>query len=177
MWPLDVHYRILLGSSVHQLFFDPMYYHSAQLLPQQYHLPRSRCLGRLATTPWGCETEPVPEGTGAEHRLRQASTCMPRVRRHSPTGTHVAYAIGDIKIAGNFCLIALSYRNQKQGTIRNHPVNNKSSKNQHTFQLRQRHIQAANMLPPFHNGFGTRGAVTGTWLNNQSSHTTRRALS
>ncbi|GFS69530.1 hypothetical protein NPIL_584391, partial [Nephila pilipes] len=31
MWPLDVHYGILLGSSMRQLFFDPLYYHSAQL--------------------------------------------------------------------------------------------------------------------------------------------------
>ncbi|GFS53471.1 hypothetical protein NPIL_44511 [Nephila pilipes] len=31
MWPLDVHYGILLGSSVRQLFFDPLYSHSAQI--------------------------------------------------------------------------------------------------------------------------------------------------
>ncbi|GFU42228.1 hypothetical protein NPIL_350291 [Nephila pilipes] len=30
MWPLNVHYGILLASSVRHLFFDTLYYHSAQ---------------------------------------------------------------------------------------------------------------------------------------------------
>ncbi|GFS78520.1 hypothetical protein NPIL_356791, partial [Nephila pilipes] len=63
----------------------------------------------------------------------------------------------------------------KSGTIQKIIYN---QKNQHTFQLSgETNFQAANMLPPFPpNGFGTRGAVTGTQPNHQVHTPTRRAL-
>ncbi|GFT18220.1 hypothetical protein NPIL_653211 [Nephila pilipes] len=66
MWPLDVHYGILLGSSVRQLFFDPLYYHSAQLYLNEPTFQVAQVVSAVGYNSMGVvRPSPVPEGTGA----------------------------------------------------------------------------------------------------------------
>ncbi|GFT59661.1 hypothetical protein NPIL_132121 [Nephila pilipes] len=119
MWPLDVHYGILLGSSVRQLFFDPLYYHSAQLYLNEPTFRVAQVVSAVGYNSIGVvRPSPVPEGTGAGQSWTGQhlhATC--RGRHSPPRNPCVAYAIGDIKNCGKLCLVALSYRNQKSGTI------------------------------------------------------------
>ncbi|GFT59670.1 hypothetical protein NPIL_132181 [Nephila pilipes] len=86
MWPLDVHY----GSCwVHQCVSSSLT-HCISLsaaLPQRATFRVAQVVSAVATTPWGSETEPCPEGTGAGQSWRQhLATC----RRHSPRNPCVA---------------------------------------------------------------------------------------
>ncbi|GFT95442.1 hypothetical protein NPIL_484351, partial [Nephila pilipes] len=66
MWPLDVHYGILLGSSVRQLFFDPLYYHSAQLYLNEPTFRVAQVVSAVGYNSMGVvRPSPVPEGAGA----------------------------------------------------------------------------------------------------------------
>ncbi|GFS98196.1 hypothetical protein NPIL_236551 [Nephila pilipes] len=84
MWPLDVHYGILLGSSIKSSSsLTSVLPLSAAYLNDP---PSSRGLSqRSATTPWGDETEPCSERQEPGKLGTKASTCMPRVGAAFPT--------------------------------------------------------------------------------------------
>ncbi|GFU37048.1 hypothetical protein NPIL_591421 [Nephila pilipes] len=64
MWPLDVHYGILLGSSVRLLFFDPLYYHSAQLYLNQPTFRVTQVVSAVGYNSMSVvRPSPLPEGS------------------------------------------------------------------------------------------------------------------
>ncbi|GFU07247.1 hypothetical protein NPIL_34301 [Nephila pilipes] len=86
MWPLDVHYGILLGSSVRQLFFDPLYYHSAQLYLNEPTFRVAQVVSAVGYNSMGVvRPSPVPEGTGAGQSWTGQHLHATCLGRHSPT--------------------------------------------------------------------------------------------
>ncbi|GFT07065.1 hypothetical protein NPIL_520371 [Nephila pilipes] len=123
MWPLDGHYGILLGSSVCQLFFDPLYYHSAQLYLNEPTFRVVQVVSAVGYNSIGVERpSPLPEGSNRSQAELDTpelhATCRGGIPPRNPC---VAYAIGDIKYCGKLCLVAPSYQKQSRKTIRSNP--------------------------------------------------------